>query len=70
MIREVKGEHLAAEAPKRTACSQVTTKHIGKPFVDGGSNMVEFRDEGVFEPVYEHFGNHDGHHGLYLLYQL
>lgn len=32
--------------------------------------MIEFRDESVLEPVDEHFGNHDGHDGLNLLYQL
>ena len=54
------GAHLPRAAPTDgTPASEVTTEDVDVTLVDGGSDMVELGDEGVFEPVDEHFGNHD-----------
>ena len=43
---------------------KIPTKDIYITFVDRRPNMIEFGDESMFEPVHEHFREHDSQHRL------
>ena len=45
-------------ASTQRSCKQdVFREHIGESLVDGCSDVVEFRDKRVFEPVDQHLGD-------------
>ena len=45
-------------ATTQGSCNQnIFRKHVGESLVDRCSDVIEFRDERVFEPVNHHFGD-------------
>lgn len=41
-----------------TPTSQISTQHIHIPLINRRANMIEFSNEGMFEPVHQHLRNH------------
>ena len=47
-----------------TAAREVTAEHVFVALVDRWTDMIKLGDEGVFKPIHEGLGEHDGQDGL------
>ena len=51
-----------------TATREVAAEHVFVTLVNRWADMIELGDEGVFEPIHEGLGEHDGQDGLRMEY--
>jgi len=56
--------NLARSTAYWTSTCKIATQDVRVSLVNRRADMVKFGDEGVFEPVHEHLGDHHREHGL------